>query len=456
MNRLYPTLSLCFALICSACLPIGKNIPGLKKLSAPKSGPKTLAFQKDYCTDGERRTVRTGTPLAALLWDDGCSSGMTSCNAGLDAAKGTLPGAYEKLFRELLYASTEESGGPNFVYDTCNITSRVKPYILGIEGLGFTRSEKHQTALTEFASQYGHLNFNDSSTQRRLVRSLFLTGKSDVAEESLRSLLDMKPEADPFKPDILKYLATWDSKVGVDYCMDTLRQGKGPKEACIWYLGEMRHPEAYELIVRRMEDEEEAAVRALGHLGDPRAVPVLEKKLQSTRGGPVQTARLVALMNLGKHERFAEFERLLRGRGLLSSGTETSNLEVRLIEQATLEALEFEDAELRARAFDYVEGLGNLEAQSPRWWRVPVFLNAARASLGDAQAAKTLGTMLDDPQKDVRHLVVSFVGSNFDRLRGLRVTDRSLFDPLTRAYEMEPNPGPKHAIILAVAYIGAT
>lgn len=455
MNRLAVTLSTCAALLCGACLPLGKNIPGLKKLSAPKSGPITLAFQRDYCTDSERRTVRQGTPLAVLLWDDKCGAGMTTCATGLDAAKGTLPAPYEKLFRDLLHASTEESGGPNFVYDTCNVTSRVKPYVLGIDGLGLSHAEKHQAALADFARQYGHLNFNDSSTQRRLVRALFLTGKSETAVDALRSLLDEKPEADGYKPEVLKYLATWDSSAAVDYCVDVLREGKGPKEACIWYLGENRHREAYELILRRMEDEEEAAVRALGHLGDPRAVSVLEKVLQAKPGMSVRTATLVALMNLGRDELFPEFDRLLRGRTLLSSGAETSRVNVGLVEAATLEVLDLEDAGLREKSFQVVQSLVDLTEESSQSWRVPVVLSAARASLGDPEAVKALVTLLDDPKKDVRHLVVRFVGANFDQLRGLRVVDRSVVDALARAYEMEPRGGSKHAIVLAVAYIDA-
>ncbi len=85
-----------------------------------------------------------------------------------------------------------------------------------------------------------------------------------------------------------------------------------------------------------------------------------------------------------------------------------------------------------------------------------MLLAGVRASLGSAEAVQALGAMLDDPRKDVRHLVVRLAGSNFDQLRGLRVPDRALFEPLTRAYEMEPDRSAKRNIVLAAAYLGAT
>lgn len=455
LHRFQASLLIALTLCSSACWLNFNKVPGVKKLTAPKPGPKTLAFRKNYCDESSPPRLRAGTPLTALIWDGDCGTGLTACAAGFDAVKGSLPSAYEELFSDLLDAGLTDGGSPDFVYHSCDIIMGVEPYLLGIEGLGFMRSTKHQAVLTDLAIQHGDANFNNSSTQRTLVRALFLTGKSQPAEEALRSLLQVHPQADTYKPEILKYLATWESDVAVDDCTKALETGKGPIEACIWYLGKRRRAEAYPLIVRRMEDAKDAAVRALGHLGNDQAVPLLEKTLAATPNHPLQSASLVALLNLGRDDLFPQFERQLRGRRLLSSGAEVTKPDVGMIEAATLEAIELEDAALRTKAFEVVEGLGDLEDATSEGWRMPVFHNAARASLGDAEATAALATLLDDPRKDVRHLVIRYVGGDFEQLRGLRVPDRSLLEPLARAYAMEPAPHMKAGIIWAAAYLGA-
>ncbi len=458
MTRIPAFLPLLFTLACGCSLTNFNKIPGVKRLTGPKPDPDRVAFRKKHCSDrSERPQPREGTPLYILHFEKNCGhNGVAACEVGLHAVLGKLPEAYADTFADLVHAKPGEFGAPQFSYKTCDITTRVPPYTLGLDGLGLTRSKAHQQVLVEFARDYGDKNFNDSSTQSRLARALFLSGESSPAEGALRSMLDVKPEADSYKPDVLKYLAAWESTSAVDYCMQTLRGGKGPKEACIWYLGETRHAAAYELVIRRMEDEEDAAVRALGHLGDARAVPILEKLLASSKNPRRKTTMLVALMNLGKAELFSEFERLLRGRTVLSSGAETSRPNIGIMEGATLEILELEDSALRDRALDYLDSLGDLDGQGAQAWRIPVLLAGVRASLGSAEAVQALGAMLDDPRKDVRHLVVRLAGSNFDQLRGLRVPDRALFAPLTRAYEMEPDRSAKRNIVLAAAYLGAT
>lgn len=456
MHRLKVSLALWLALSCAACWTNFNKLPGVKKMTTPKNGPKTTAFLNNYCNDYERPGLRQGSPLEVLLHDDGCSAGVYGCSAGLDAAKGSLPSSYEKVFRDLLDAVPSETGGPGFVYLSCDITAQADLSTIGIDGLGLMRSTKHAQFLVDFIGTHGHRYFEDSSTPFRLARALFLIGKNEAFEDTLASMLAMHPRVKGFRPQTLKFLATWESTRGVDYCMTTLKEGKGETEACIWYLGEMRHTDAYELIVRRMEDYPGTSVRALGHLGDPQAAPLVEEVLQTTKYTTTRTVALAALMNLGQTERFPEYERVLRGRVLLSSGAESRRPDIRAMEHATFEALELHDPDLRTRAFAYVESLGDLSDQSSVAWRVPVFLNAATASLGDPDAIKALGAMLDDPKKDVRHLVVTFVGSGFSKLNGIRVTDRSLLEPLTRAYEMEPSQSRKTSIVLAAAYLGAT
>jgi len=456
MNRVQVCLLSSLVLCIGACLP-SLNIPGVKRLTAPKPDPDQVEFREKHCSTGSGHSQpREGTPLHDVHFGKKCGRrGLTSCELGLDAVVGKLPPDYTDALADLVRAKPSESGSPRFTYEVCDINTTVRPYTLGIDGIGLSRSSKHQPLLVDFVRDYGGLNFNDDSTQRRLARALFLSGKSSAAEAALRTMLELEPEARTYRPEVLKYLATWGAASAVDYCMDTLRSGKGPKEACIWYLGEMRHAEAHDLVVRRMEDEREAAARALGHLGDAHAVPVLEALLEKSKNPPLRTVSLVALINLGKSDLFAELERQLRGRILLSSGSESSRPKVDIMERAMLETLELHDPELRRRAFDYVESLGAPDENVSNGWRVPVVLAGVRAMNGDREAVEALAGMLDDPQKKVRHLVVELIGGDFERLTGTRVAERSLFDPLARAYEMEPDASAKREIVLAAAYLGA-
>jgi len=178
MPRSKILLPLWLALSCAACGTNFNKIPGVKKLTTPKNGPKTTAFLDNYCNDYERPGLREGTPLSTLLWDDECSGGVYNCAAGLDAAKGSLPSAYEKVFRDLLDAVPSQSGGPSFVYLSCDITAQSYLSSIGIDGLGLMRSTKHAQFLVDFIEIHGHRYFEDTTTPFRLARTLFLIGKN--------------------------------------------------------------------------------------------------------------------------------------------------------------------------------------------------------------------------------------------------------------------------------------
>lgn len=441
------TSSLLFAVLGTACLPFAKT------LSRPKADPDKLAFRKKYCTDSERAGLREGTPLSELIWEFDCGKGMTRCSAGLDAAAGRLPDHYAQVFLDVLASKPRESGGPEFTSNTCDITSTQRPYILGIDGLGLMHSSKDVQALADFADQYGELNFNDSSTQRRLARALFLTGESSPAEAALMRLLEESPEADTYKPQVLKYLASWKSTSATSFCMDALSTGKGPREACIWYLGEMRHAEALDLIVRRMEDDELEATRALAKLNDERALAHLETNADRKRRPAVRAAALVGMMNLGREESWTEFERMLRGRRLLSSGEETSNISVDTMQHATMEALRLRDGTARDSALQRIASNAAAEPSGSKGWKVPIFSNVALALSGDETAVQRLIALLDHPKKDVRRATVGMIGSDYDRLDGVRIRDASLVDPLVRAWGIEPDVSWRHNVTLAIAFI---
>jgi HEAT repeat protein len=120
-----------------------------------------------------------------------------------------------------------------------------------------------------------------SATRLDALHALGILG--DIkAREPLRSLMNglFMPWAD--KMQAAAALCRLNDQTGADYLVARMKAWrKAEKAAAIHFIGESAHPRAFEILAAIFGDERhpmrDVAIRALGHLGDERALPLFER-----------------------------------------------------------------------------------------------------------------------------------------------------------------------------------
>lgn len=457
----HPTLLLLLALAIvptAGCLEL---LRGVHNRPSEPTGEKAV-FKKKYCTTSlERPAPRPETTLAKVL---PCPNNLAACDVGLEIVTATSPSEFENFFVDLLTAdsyfdTTFNTNRLSYAHDVCEYRPGVRLELAGVQGLGYLQAQSQLPrlhALVSFSLDPKSAQFNEQ-VYPALADALFMMGPAPASEAALAALLGSERVETQVKAQTLLYLAHWNSNAGIDGCVSSLTSGSELAEECIMYLAKRKHTSAYNLILRRMENSKEETIRALGLLGDARALPLVERALTEARRDVQKRARaLVALMNLGQSQHVDTFVAALAG-----SKNRQGLFNIEETKTVAFEAVLLVEPNTRRRVMQALRSSASFDvSEDPRHtlaWKKPVYASIALAQMGDETAAGELVGYLAAPEKAIREAVLDGIGSfgpRFSTYRGTGlVADARLIAPLVELYAMEPSPHTRAAVIEAIANI---
>lgn len=388
-----PRISIVIALVlASGCTFVrGKGASEFQ----PQAGKPSNAFQTAYYDIREEtRGVNTCTakpPLKTLL-DDGCGTDMTTCRSGVEAAAGRLDGSFETLFGDTL---TRTGGQFDYV---CKGGNPPGLHLLGLSGLGLLGSAAAFDAMAA-------LDTGDVAARGPLAFALYQTGDRERALPKLTELAQLPGSDDAAQAQAVLYVGRFDGDGLVDTCMKALAEPAGEQvvQACSWYLGRRKVPEALPLLAGV------AGVRALGLSGDPRAIELVTRAMNpSVATDQVRIAARVALLNLGKKEALRDYLAIFSGNigGRKAANTTQKLSTEELARDAALEVLALTnrsfDKEIVKALKKMTTAIKNEQAAAAGW--------IALAYLGDESAFDMLTTLLAGDNTSLRTFVLDAVG----------------------------------------------
>jgi HEAT repeat protein len=314
-----------------------------------------------------------------------------------------------------------------------------------------------------------------------IVESLINLGPAhkDQLIPTLTAVLEVEGSILAFKDLALMALARYGSDAGAPHCTKVLSAGvdKNLLDGCIRYLGQAKVASALPALTRILEQKRELVVRAMGQIGDPAAIPILEAHL----AGNYEPTAVVALINLGKEEYLPKLELMIAGKRPLSAKDEARLKEElgKAKDRGKVQARWDKDAE---RVYDelaqdaamectvltspaaqkrvHVALTAMAQVRDPKRWKMGRYATIALAQHGDAAAIAEVGKMLSDPDEHVRNAALAAMGGAYTsptlsfELRGLGViADPSLLPVLFAYVDAEPRKEKRTEAFHAIAAI---
>lgn len=254
----------------------------------------------------------------------------------------------------------------------------------------------------------------------------------------LRTALATKGSMLAFKKNALKLMARFGSDDGVAYCLDVLRQGNDGdvSNACAYYLGERRTSSAASLLIRGLENPEnaDAFTRALGLVGSKEAIFGLKATYEKRVGGGGAIKEAVALLNLGdkSYDYASEIAAQIQGKRTLFMNEKQRKAEdLKKKRKGAAERWRQREAETdeqiarnaaieatyvtNAAAASKIDAALRATAKKSDWPKASAYATSALAQRGDASAVAPLVKMLSSPRQDVRDIAVDAFGALYDQ-----------------------------------------
>jgi HEAT repeat protein len=252
------------------------------------------------------------------------------------------------------------------------------------------------------------------------------------------------------------------------------------------YLGHRKAKGAYSKIIRVMEKNQEVAIRALGDMGEKKAIKVLEEYLEQNdnNNGNRRIGAVVSLVNLGAKKHQKELMSYLKGEKHLSkkqlereakkaakakkrkkkkkAKKKEKNIEFKLVRQALMESTRITNKAALKAVKKAMVAATKLKDPRGKIWEHQVYGAVALAQMGDKKAVKQLVEFLDSPKEKIRKAVIDTIGgrwhvphSNYmNRGTGV-VADASLLPAVYNYYNNEPKKADKTKAVQAAAVIKA-
>lgn len=254
-------------------------------------------------SDGDvPRCAPMGT-LATLLEVPACALDFDACLVAAETVAGTSDHA--ALYTALVardddgWTAACEGDGPKFLHQT------------GIKALGYLGAKEHVAALLALAPAFAEIGENP---RRLLTEALYWIDDPSAAPALLEMLQADIVWAD-FKPPAIAALGRWNDPRAVGWCATQLNATvpDAVGAACAHYLAQVKAEDARALLSKAIAHHPLAAVRALGHLGDAKAVPAVKRFAATARDTEQKVAAWVTLVQLGEDKYVGRLIKALKG-----------------------------------------------------------------------------------------------------------------------------------------------
>ena len=415
-----------------------------------------------------------------------CYLDLDECAPALMGLQGKLDPAMKALFHDLVKA-TPKGKDANFTAACPGENGPQFTHLLGFKGVAYGDVKAALPDLQKLATKENVENLGQN-VRTGVTEALFLLGKNAESEKALINLVSYDTKSFKHHHKALQALGAWGSDGAVEYCTDALTSKRNQQlvQSCIMYLGQRQAKGAYSKIIRVMEKNEDVAIRALGDMGEAKAIKVLEEYLEQNdnNNGNARVGAIVSLINLGAMTHMAELEGYLAGEKHLSkkqiekakekaakdkkrkkkkkAKKQEKNIEWKLVQQAAMESTRITNKKALPKVMKAVQAAAKLKDPKGKKWEAEVYGTIALAQMGDAKAVKALVGLLDSPKEDIRKTIIDTIGGRFDaphsnymnRGTGV-VADAALLPAVFAYYGNEPKKQAKTKAIQAAAVIRA-
>jgi HEAT repeat protein len=438
----------------------------------------------DYENQAGGLHCKTKSTLAELLNDpNGCYLDLDECKPGLLAVQGKADKEMVALFGDLV-THDDKGEKPSFTAACPGASGPQFTHLLGIKGVAYAKASEHLDTLLGLVKK-ARLPKAGQNIRTHVTDAIWMLGDKVKGAPALKDLVEFDTRNRSYKHQALQALGAWKSDVAVPYCTTALTAEKDASlvDSCVIYLGAVGAKGAYGKMIRIMEKHDDYVVRALGSLGEKKAIKVLEAYIADNEAvSRKRIAAVVSLINLGQKKWVPELEQCLKGHKPLTTKQKERaakkaakakkrkkkkkakkkkpSVDYKLIQMAAMEATRITNKKAAKKVSKALWAAAkNKDAKKWQGW---VYATIALAQRGDAKAVKVLAAELENPTEKIRRAVMDTIGgryhvphSNFMN-RGLGVVaDAALLPAIYNYYDNEPKKADKTKAIHAAAHIRA-
>jgi HEAT repeat protein len=415
-----------------------------------------------------------------------CYLDLDECAPSIDGLQGKVDADIKALLHDLI-KSAPKGKAANFTAACPGENGPQFTHLLGFKGVAYTGNTAALPDLHKLATPENVANLGQN-VRTGVTYALSLLGKNADSEKALINLIKHDTRSFKHHHRAIQTLDAWGSDGVVDYCTDALTSKKNQQlvQSCIMYLGHRKAKGAYSKIIRVMEKNQEVAIRALGDMGEKKAIKVLEEYLEQNdnNNGNRRIGAVVSLVNLGAKKHQKELMSYLKGEKHLSkkqlereakkaakakkrkkkkkAKKKEKNIEFKLVRQALMESTRITNKAALKAVKKAMVAATKLKDPRGKIWEHQVYGAVALAQMGDKKAVKQLVEFLDSPKEKIRKAVIDTIGgrwhvphSNYmNRGTGV-VADASLLPAVYNYYNNEPKKADKTKAVQAAAVIKA-
>ncbi len=451
------------------------------------NAPKQTPLQAKYFTwENEAGGLKCATKgkLQELVGDPNkCYLDLDECPPALAALQGKLDADMVALFGDLI-THDDKGDKPTFTAACPGVNGPQFTHLLGFKGVGYAKATQYTDAVLGLVTK-ARIDKAGQNIRSAVTDTLWLLGDKAKAVPALKDLVEYDTRNSDYKHPALQALGAWKSDAAVAYCTNALTAEKDGRlvDSCIMYLGAVGSSAAYDKMIRVMEKHDDYVVRALGSLGEKKAIKVLEQYIADHEAvSDKRLAAVVSLINLGEDKHMAELEMCLQGekplttkqkekaaekaakakaKGKAVKPEKPKKADEKLVQMAAMESVRVTNEKVAKRLTTALQAAA--KAKDAKAWKGYLYATVALAQRGDAGAVKALIGELESPTENIRTAVIDTIGGRYDvphsnfMNRGLGVVaDASLLPAVFNYYANEPKQAAKTKALKAAANIRAT